>query len=41
MAAAQQLIARLEGKAYQAFQSFPIEIIYRGSTAAPKKSSKS
>lgn len=34
-AAAEQLIARLEGKAYEAFQSFPIDVVYRGSTAPP------
>ncbi|WP_442595353.1 LacI family DNA-binding transcriptional regulator [Parapusillimonas sp. JC17] len=34
-AAAEQLIARLEGKDFEAFQSFPIEVVYRGSTAAP------
>ena len=33
-AAAEQLMARLEGKDYEAFQSFPIEVVYRGSTAA-------
>lgn len=35
-AAAEQLMARLEGKAYEAFQSFPIEVVYRGSTASPQ-----
>ncbi|WP_158238511.1 LacI family DNA-binding transcriptional regulator [Pollutimonas subterranea] len=35
-AAAEQLMARLEGKDYEAFQSFPIEVVYRGSTAAPE-----
>ncbi|MET0963623.1 MAG: LacI family DNA-binding transcriptional regulator [Noviherbaspirillum sp.] len=35
VAAAEQLIARLEGKEYLAFQSFPIEIIHRGSTGKP------
>ena len=34
-AAAEQLMARLEGKPYEAFQSFPIEVVYRGSTAPP------
>jgi LacI family transcriptional regulator len=34
-AAAEQLIARLEGKEYQAFLSFPIEIVHRGSTGKP------
>ncbi|MBB5215486.1 LacI family DNA-binding transcriptional regulator [Parapusillimonas granuli] len=34
-AAAEQLIARLEGKEFEAFQSFPIEVVYRGSTAPP------
>ena len=36
-AAAEQLMARLEGKDYEAFQSFPIEVVYRGSTAAPER----
>lgn len=35
-AAADQLIARLEGRPHMAFQSFPIEIVHRGSTAAPR-----
>ncbi len=35
-AAAAQLIARLEGRDYEAFQTFPVEVIYRGSTAAPR-----
>lgn len=34
-AAADQLIARLEGQPYVAFQEFPIEVVYRGSTAPP------
>lgn len=34
-AAAAQLVARLAGKPFEAFQTFPAEIIYRGSTAAP------
>ena len=37
-AAAEHLIARLEGKPYEAFQSFPIDVVYRGSTAPPKNS---
>lgn len=36
-AAAVQIIARLEGQAYEAFQEFPIEVVYRGSTAPPRK----
>lgn len=36
-AAAEQLIARLEGKPYVAFQAFPIEVVYRGSTAPPRR----
>jgi len=36
-AAAEQLIARLEGKEYQAFLSFPIEIVHRGSTGKPAR----
>jgi LacI family transcriptional regulator len=36
-AAAAQLIARLNGQNYEAFQEFPIEVIYRGSTAAPRQ----
>ncbi|NYT86953.1 substrate-binding domain-containing protein [Pollutimonas harenae] len=35
-AAAEQLMARLEGQPYEAFQSFPIEVVYRGSTAPPQ-----
>lgn len=35
-AAADQLIARLEGKPFTAFQSFPVEIVHRGSTAPPR-----
>jgi LacI family transcriptional regulator len=34
-AAADQLIARLEGQAFTPFQSFPVEIVHRGSTAPP------
>jgi LacI family transcriptional regulator len=34
-AAAEQLIARLEGRAYTAFQTLPFELVGRGSTAAP------
>jgi LacI family transcriptional regulator len=36
-AAAAQIIARLNGQAYEAFQTFPIEVIHRGSTAAPRR----
>ncbi len=35
-AAAAQIIARLNGQEYEAFQTFPIEIMYRGSTAPPR-----
>jgi LacI family transcriptional regulator len=35
-AAAGQLIARLEGLEHEAFRTFPIEIVHRGSTAAPR-----
>lgn len=34
-AAADQIIARLEGKPYEPFQAFPIEVVHRGSTAPP------
>ena len=33
-AAADQLVSRLEGRAWDAFQTFPVEIVHRGSTAA-------
>ncbi|RZI75537.1 MAG: LacI family transcriptional regulator [Variovorax sp.] len=36
-AAAAQLIARLEGQPYGAFQSLPFEVVHRGSTAAPSR----
>lgn len=35
-AAAVQLIARLEGKPWEPFQTFPSEIVHRGSTAPPR-----
>ena len=35
VAAADQLIARLEGREHETFQSFPIEIVHRGSTGKP------
>jgi len=35
-AAAEQLIARLEGREYEAFQTFPIRLVHRGSTAPPR-----
>ncbi|ANN77929.1 LacI family DNA-binding transcriptional regulator [Bordetella flabilis] len=38
-AAAAQLVARLNGQAYEAFQSFPIEVVHRGSTAPPRTGS--
>jgi LacI family transcriptional regulator len=34
-AAAEQLIARLEGRPWTAFQTLPFELVSRGSTAAP------
>jgi LacI family transcriptional regulator len=36
-AAAAQLVARLNGQPYDAFQSFPIEVVHRGSTAPPRR----
>lgn len=35
-AAADQLVARLEGRPCTAFESFPIDIVHRGSTAPPR-----
>jgi LacI family transcriptional regulator len=34
-AAADQLVARLEGRPFAACQAYPIEIVHRGSTAPP------
>jgi LacI family transcriptional regulator len=34
-AAADQLVARLEGRAFSALQIYPIEIVHRGSTGKP------
>jgi LacI family transcriptional regulator len=34
-AAAEQLVARLEGRPFVAFQSYPLELVVRGSTAPP------
>jgi LacI family transcriptional regulator len=34
-AAADQLIARIAGRPFQPFESFPVEIVHRGSTAPP------
>ncbi|WP_082521955.1 LacI family DNA-binding transcriptional regulator [Ramlibacter sp. Leaf400] len=34
-AAADQLVARLEGQAWDAFKEYPVELVCRGSTAAP------
>lgn len=34
-AAASQLVARLEGRAFERFKQFPVEIVHRGSTAVP------
>ncbi len=36
-AAADQLVARLEGQPYEAFQVFPADIVHRGTTAPPRK----
>lgn len=35
-AAADQLVARLEGSGWTEFQEFPVELVRRGSTAAPR-----
>ncbi len=35
-AAAEQLLARLEGLPWDAFREFPVEIVHRGSTAKPR-----
>jgi LacI family transcriptional regulator len=35
-AAAGQIIARLEGRPYEPFQAFPVQVVHRGSTAPPK-----
>ena len=34
-AAADQLVARLEGRPFEAFQEYPVELVLRGSTAPP------
>ena len=34
-AAAEQVIARLEGRAFVVFQTLPFELVSRGSTAGP------
>ncbi|OWT80988.1 MULTISPECIES: LacI family DNA-binding transcriptional regulator [unclassified Achromobacter] len=36
-AAAAQLVARLNGQDCEAFQSFPVEVVHRGSTAPPRR----
>lgn len=36
-AAADQIVARLEGQPYEAFQVFPADIVHRGTTAPPRK----
>jgi len=36
-AAAEQLIARLEGRPHEAFQELPFELVSRGSTAPPRR----
>jgi LacI family transcriptional regulator len=36
-AAAEQLIARLEGRPHEAFQELPFELMKRGSTAPPRR----
>jgi LacI family transcriptional regulator len=38
--AADQLVARLEGSAWDAFQQFPVELVPRGSTAPPVKKAR-
>jgi LacI family transcriptional regulator len=35
-AAAEQIVARLEGRPYEPFQAFPVQVVHRGSTAPPK-----
>ena len=35
-AAAEQIIARLDGLPWEPFQAFPIEVVHRGSTAPPR-----
>jgi LacI family transcriptional regulator len=37
-AAAEQVIARLENRPYERFQTFPFELVPRGSTAKPSRS---
>ena len=39
-AAAEQLVARLEGEPFSALQIYPIEIVERGSTAAPRRTGR-
>jgi LacI family transcriptional regulator len=39
-AAAEQLVARLEGRAHEQFQTLPFELIERGSTAAPRATAR-
>jgi len=39
-AAAEQVIARLEGRPYVAFQTLPFELVTRGSTQAPAPSKR-
>jgi len=34
-AAAAQIISRLDGLPWEPFQAFPVEVVYRGSTAPP------
>ena len=36
-AAADQLVARLEGRPFEAFQEYPVELVQRGSTAPPTR----
>lgn len=36
-AAADQIVARLEGQPYEAFQVFPADIVHRGTTGPPRK----
>ncbi|MEP6679249.1 MAG: substrate-binding domain-containing protein, partial [Betaproteobacteria bacterium] len=39
-AAAEQVVARLEGRPHTAFQTLPFELVDRGSTAAPARDIK-
>jgi LacI family transcriptional regulator len=39
-AAAEQVVARLEGKPFTAFQTLPFDLVKRGSTAPPMQSAR-